>query len=231
MGKSAVTLVIGASLNRAADVLKERTGIPDFRFDGLMGLADCDTFNQVLARISGPPVPRLVERQRAQLMDALVDCHFPIGGARFGIAADPDLLAQLARFVSGLGGDVVAAVASARTPLLAELPCREVQVGDLEDLELAMRAHGGQLLFANSHGAPVARRLGVPLLRAGFPLYDMAGAHARQWIGYRGSRQAVFDLANLLAAHRQTVEPYRSIYWQGGPRDDEQAAADLRAFL
>ncbi|HMT81466.1 MAG TPA: nitrogenase iron-molybdenum cofactor biosynthesis protein NifN, partial [Azonexus sp.] len=56
MGESAATLVVGPSLLKAADLLKGRTGVPDFRFVGLMGLDDCDAFTQALAEISGKPV-------------------------------------------------------------------------------------------------------------------------------------------------------------------------------
>ena len=73
-------------------------------------------------------------------------------------------------------------------------------------------------------GLLVARRLGVPLLRAGFPLSDIYGGHARCVVGYRGSRQVLFDIANLLAARQRAVAPYRSRYWQGTPRDLEVAA-------
>ena len=48
----AMELVIGPSLNKAADLLKKRTGVPDCRFAGLMGQDDCDAFTQALAEIS-----------------------------------------------------------------------------------------------------------------------------------------------------------------------------------
>jgi nitrogenase molybdenum-iron protein NifN len=58
-----------------------------------------------------------------------------------------------------------------------------------------------------------ARRLGVPLLRAGFPQYDLLGGYQRLWVGYRGTRQSLFDLANLLVEHGHIEpEPYVSIY-------------------
>ena len=80
------------------------------------------------------------------------------------------------------------------------------------------------ILGSSLFGAQLAARLGLPLLRTGFPLYDQAGAFARTWVGYRGSRQAVFDLANLLSGARREIAPYRSIYWQNTPRADEQPA-------
>ncbi|MEY2632264.1 MAG: nitrogenase iron-molybdenum cofactor biosynthesis protein NifN, partial [Pseudomonadota bacterium] len=64
-----------------------------------------------------------------------------------------------------------------------------------------------------------AARLGVPLLRAGFPQYDLVGGYARTWVGYRGTRQALFDIANLMLSQHHELEPYRSLYWAGSARD------------
>ncbi len=213
LGESAATLVVGPSLGKAADILKERSGVPDFRFTGLMGLDDCDAFTQALAEISGREVPAKVERQRAQLQDAMVDSHFMLGFMRVALAADPDLLGMQVRFLSGMGAEVVAAVSPHRHESLAALPLAKVIVGDLEDMEVAARAGGAQLVMANSHAVDTARRLGLPLLRAGFPQYDYVGGYARTWVGYRGSRQALFDLANLMLGQHHELEAYRSFYW------------------
>ncbi|MFC5301595.1 nitrogenase iron-molybdenum cofactor biosynthesis protein NifN [Azospira restricta] len=223
MGESAATLVIGDSLAAAADLLHARSGVPDHRFAGLMGQAACDAFTQALAAISGRPVPPQIERRRAQLQDAMVDCHFMLGFARIALAADPDLLAQLAACLAGMGAELVAAVSPARGPALEALPLKQVTVGDLEDLERLARAGDAQLLIANSHALGSAQRLGVPLLRAGFPQYDLVGGYARTWVGYRGTRQALFDLANLLQAQHHELEPYRSAYRRDA-RPHESAA-------
>ena len=86
MGESAATLVLGNSLFEAADFLKEQTSVPDYRFNSLMGLDAVDSFVAALAGISGKPVPEKIERQRAQLQDAMVDSHFMLGFARVAIA-------------------------------------------------------------------------------------------------------------------------------------------------
>ena len=212
MGESIATLVVGRSIARAADLLKTRTGVPDFRFDHLMGLAACDAFTQTLADISGQPVPDRIERHRAQLQDAMVDTHFMMGYTRFALALDPDLLLGFGQFLAGVGGDVVAAVAPVRADALADMPCASVQVGDLEDLEHLAQAGAAQLLIANSHALQGAQRLGLPLLRAGFPQYDYVGGYARGWVGYRGARQALFDLANLFLGQHHDIPAYRSVF-------------------
>ena len=139
MGESIATLVLGNSLFEAADFLKEQTGVPDYRFDSLMGLDAVDGFVAALAEISGKPVPEKIERQRAQLQDAMVDSHFMLGFARVAIAGDPDLLYGFARLVTEMGCEVVAAVAPARANILQDVAAAQVAIGDLEDLENAAR--------------------------------------------------------------------------------------------
>jgi len=221
MGESTATLVIGPSLYKAADLLRRRSAVPDYRFAGLMGLDDCDAFTQALADISGKPVPEKIERQRAQLQDAMVDCHFMIGFARLALAADPDLLGMQVRFLTGMGAEIAAAVSPYKHDSLTTLPIPTVIVGDLEDMEKQARAQGAQLVMANSHAVDTARRLELPLLRAGFPQYDHVGGYARPWVGYRGSRQALFDLANLMLGQHHELAPYRSLYWSDD-RDPQQ---------
>ncbi|MDK9725241.1 MAG: nitrogenase iron-molybdenum cofactor biosynthesis protein NifN [Sterolibacteriaceae bacterium MAG5] len=212
MGESVATLVVGRSIGGAADRLKARTGVPDYRFDHLMGLAACDAFTQTLAEISGQPVPDRVERHRAQLQDAMVDTHFMTGFTRFALALDPDLLLAFSQFLAGVGGEVAAAVSPVRADVLSDMPCAVVQVGDLEDLELAARESGARIVISNSHAVQTAGRLGLPILRAGFPQYDFVGGYARAWVGYRGARQALFDIANLFLGQHHDIPAYRSAF-------------------
>jgi nitrogenase molybdenum-iron protein NifN len=221
LGDAAATLVIGASLKKAADLLEKRTGVPTFRFDHLYGLAATDALVKTLADLSGNRVPDRLERQRAQLQDAMVDTHFMLGFLRVAIAADPDLLNAFAHLIREMGGFVVSAVASGDGPALANTPTATVKIGDLEDLELSARENDAELVIGNSHAAQTAERLGVPILRCGFPLYDIVGGYQKTFIGYAGARQTLFDLSNLALSnvHRHEVPVYRSIYGQKLPEE------------
>ena len=215
LGDAKATLVIGASLKKAGELLQEKTGVPSHYFEHLYGLQANDAFINTLADISELPVPSLIERQRAQLQDAMLDTHFMLGQLRVAIAADPDLLNAFAQLLKGMGAEVVAAVSAANAPVLAGLSIERVKIGDLEDLEIMAKEAGAQLLIGNSHAVSSAERLGVPILRSGFPLYDIIGGYQKTWIGYRGSRQTLFDLANLVInfAHEE-IEVYQSPYSQ-----------------
>ncbi|MDQ7990417.1 MAG: nitrogenase iron-molybdenum cofactor biosynthesis protein NifN [Candidatus Dactylopiibacterium sp.] len=217
MGESAATLVIGASVERAADLLRERSGVPDHRFDHLMGLDACDRFTATLAAIAGVPVPAGVERARAQLQDALVDAHFMTGFLRVAVAAEADLLAGMQGLLAGCGAEIVSAVCPTAAPVLRRLPLARIHVGDLQDLEREARAHAAQLVIGSAHAVQGAARLGLPILRAGFPVYDRLGAGARAWVGYRAARDALFEIANLILEHHHGPAPYRSFLREPEP--------------
>jgi nitrogenase molybdenum-iron protein alpha/beta subunit len=125
---------------------------------------------------------------------------------------------MLTQYFTTMGAEVVGSVVSASF----RAGLSDAVVGDLEDFEILAREHQADLLVTNSHGADIAKRLGAGILRAGFPIYDSYGAHLKNWVGYSGARQTLFDLANLVAAQYQELKPYRSIYWHGTARDQER---------
>lgn len=223
MGDSVATLVIGPSLYTAAQRLYDKTGVPNYYFDSLLGLAATDALVNTLSNLAERPVPVRLERQRSQLQDAMLDCHFMLGQQRVAIAAEPDEILAMSRFLQAQGAEVVAAVSSSRGPALESVPLKTVKIGDLEDLQQLAESSGAQLLMGNSHLSSVAQLTGLPLQRMGFPQYDLLGGYQRVWIGYRGARQLLFDLANLVLgehAHHE-VKPYRS---RLSPRPLDEAA-------
>ncbi|HQR54107.1 MAG TPA: nitrogenase component 1, partial [Burkholderiales bacterium] len=52
-----------------------------------------------------------------------------------------------------------------------------------------------------------SQRLGIPLYRIGIPMFDRLGAAHRVSVGYRGTRDLVFDLANVLMAVEHGHKP------------------------
>ena len=170
--------------------------MPFVVLDRLSGLEAGDRLMDVLARASRRPVPERLRRQRSRLVDAMLDSHFSIGGRRLALAGEPDLVAELAGFVTEVGAKVSAAVVPTQSPVLAGLPAERVVVGDFDDLESA--AAGSDLILSSSHGRRAAARLGIPLLRIGFPVFDWLGAAHRRCAGYRGSRDLLFEIGNIL---------------------------------
>ena len=145
----------------------------------------------------------------------MLDSHFMLGLSRFAVAGDPDLIYSFNQMLTGVGAQTVAAVSPVNAPILKSMDIDQVKIGDLEDLEKIASENAAEILIANSHGVESAQRLGIPLLRAGFPQYDTLGGYQKTWIGYRGTRQTLFELANMmLTLEKGEIHPYRSIYAQ-----------------
>jgi nitrogenase molybdenum-iron protein NifN len=205
MNSACWTVAIGEQMRGAAITLEHHTGVPYKLFDRLTGLAANDELMEFLTEISGVPVPKKYRRQRSQLIDAMLDGHFYFGGKRVAIAAEPDLLFTMSHWLHEMGCKIQAAVTTAPSPVLESLPVDEVVVGDLEDLEL--RSVGADLLVTHSHGRQAAERLQIPFYRTGIPVFDRLGAGQQVTVGYRGTRDLIFDLGNLLMAHVHEPTP------------------------
>jgi nitrogenase molybdenum-iron protein NifN len=209
LGSSAYTIAVGEQMRGAALKMQERTGVPFTVFDRLTGLAPNDDLMALLARISGTPIPGKYRRQRSQLVDAMLDGHFYFGGKKIAIGAEPDLLWSMSAFLTEMGSHVSAAVTTTTSPLLTRVHAEEVMIGDLEDLE--SRSAGCDLLITHSHGRQAAERVHIPLYRMGFPMFDRLGAAHRVSVGYRGTRDLIFDIGNVFMAevHEPTPKTWR----------------------
>lgn len=200
MGASALTIAVGEQMRSAAMELEMRAGVPYVLFDRLTGLAPNDQLLQKLSELSGRPVPEKYRRQRSQLLDAMLDGHFSFGNVKVAIAAEPDLLWAMGSFLAEMGAELTVCVTTTKSALLSRLPTNEVVIGDLEDFERAAQATGCDLLLTHSHGRQASERLGKPLYRIGLPLFDRLGNAHTVNVGYRGTRNLVFDIGNLLIA-------------------------------
>ena len=227
MGRARHSIAIGEHMRAPAERLSRRTGVPSTVLRSLTGLGPADEFVALLTDVSGKAAPSGLRRQRGQLLDAMMDGHFQFGGRRVAIAADPDLLFAQAQFFAAMGADIVAAVASTpNAPHLADIPAARVLVGDLMDLEDLARDAGAELLVTHSHGRQAAERLHIPLLRTGFPVFDRLGALHRCTVGYRGTRNLIFEVANTVLAgmHAHGPDDFASAIPPSVPREENTNA-------
>lgn len=200
LGSAQHCLAVGEQMRDAAELLQARCGVPYTLFDRLTGLTATDAFVQHLATLSGRPVPARWRRQRSQLVDAMLDGHFHFGHQRVALAAEPDLLWATGCLLAEMGAELTVCVSTTPSPLLARMPANEVVIGDLEDFEMAAKAADCSLLMTHSHGRQAAERLGKPLFRLGMPVFDRIGNSHRCQVGYRGTRNLVYEVGNVFMA-------------------------------
>ena len=204
-GRSEATLYFGDSLADAAGILKDKFGIPSYGFTSITGLAESDLLMTTLSAISGRPIPEKFRRWRSRLMDAMVDSHYQFGLKKVALALEADHLKGMTTFLASLGCDIQVAIAATRTRGLDRLPVENLFVGDLEDLE--QTAAGADLLVANSNGRQAAKKLGIGAhLRTGMPVFDRLGSHHKMWVGYQGTLNLIFEVANIFQANAKEAQ-------------------------
>jgi nitrogenase molybdenum-iron protein NifN len=224
MGEAGFTIALGEQMRAAAAAMETKAGVPYTVFDRLIGLEANDQFMAYLARISGQPVPQKYRRQRSQLVDAMLDSHFFFGGKKIAIGAEPDLLWSVSGWLAEMGCEIAAAITTTASPVLERIPADEVLIGDLEDLEA--RAAGCDLLLTHSHGRQAAERLAIPFYRMGLPMFDRLGAAHQVSVGYRGTRDLIFDIGNLFIAEAHEPNPDT---WRLGGVSPGHAGAQAQA--
>ncbi len=215
MGYAGWTIAIGEQMRSAAVALEKKTGVPYKLFERLCGLSPNDEFMMFLSAVSGRPVPQKYRRQRGQLVDAMLDGQFHIGGRKVAIGAEPDLLFDVSSMLHEMGAKIAAAVTTTESPVLEKIATDEVLLGDLEDLENLARDRDCDLLVTHSHGRQAAARLKIPFFRIGLPMFDRLGAGHLLSVGYRGTRDLIFAISNLIIAdaeenHEPTPDTWRT---------------------
>jgi nitrogenase molybdenum-iron protein NifN len=216
MGYASWTVAIGTQMRPAAEAMQKKAGTPFRLFERLCGLAPNDEFIMFLSEISGRPVPSKYRRQRGQLADAMLDTHFHIGGRKLAIGAEPDLLFDLSSMLHEMGVAISVAVTTTESPVLERVETEEVLIGDLEDLENLAKTKHCDLLITHSHGRQAAERLQIPFYRAGFPQFDRLGVGHQLLVGYRGTRDLIFDLSNLIIADTEQNHQPNPDTWRDG---------------
>jgi nitrogenase molybdenum-iron protein NifN len=215
------TVELGRSLpetGTAGTFLRDAWGVPLYRLGLPVGLRETDRFLEVLSRVSGRPVPERYEEQRGRLVDAYVDGHKVVFGQRAAVFGEEDLVVGITAFLAEIGvqpvlcasgggrGRLRHAVRDVTADLVPEAP-RVLEKADFRAIEEELDRLRPDLLIGHSKGYPAARRLGIPLIRVGFPVHDRFGAQRLLHVGYRGALRLLDQIVNTIFERRQEESP------------------------
>jgi nitrogenase molybdenum-iron protein NifN len=207
--------VLAEASKTAATYLEDHFGVPARRMGLPMGIRQTDQFMQILESIGGNAMPEKYARQRGRLLDSWVDGHKYVNGRRAVVYGEADLVAGVVDLLSEIGivpvicatGDQGTVLSSVVKQTMAEKFHDKIQViegVDFVDIEAAVREVQPDMLIGHSKGYSLSRKLGIPLVRIGFPIHDRVGGGRMLHVGYAGA-QALFDrIANTLLEQRQS---------------------------
>ena len=189
----------------AASFLQERFSVPAKRIGLPIGINESDIFFAAMEKLSGHKTPEKYTRERGRLVDAYVDGHKYLFGKRALVIGDEDMVVGLTSFLAetgvlpvlcasgGKSGAFARSIAEVTTHLREPAIVREgVDFMTIAE-ELALKDLKPDFVIGSSKAAKLARTLGVPLIRVGFPIHDRIGGQRILHLGYRGAQQ-LFDL-------------------------------------
>jgi nitrogenase molybdenum-iron protein NifN len=217
MGGARATVELGRTLPRdstAGRLLEDRFQVPLHQTGMPIGLRETDHFFGLLEEISGSPMPGRHERERGRLVDALVDGHKYVFGKRAVVYGEEDLVVGLTSFLTEIGVKPVLCASGGRSGRLAPAIC-EVTEGildepprvrdgvDFHEIAEEAEALAPDLFVGHSKGYHLASRLGVPLIRVGFPIHDRFGGQRILHVGYRGAQFLIDTIVNALLEKKQ----------------------------
>jgi len=206
------------NLDTAGTWLEKEYGVPLHRLGLPMGLRRTDSFLDALSQVTGAGVPAEMELERGRLVDAMVDGHKYVSGARAIVYGEEELVAGLIAFLSeigvvpvlvgtgGKGKNLGASIAAAAGDCLAEPP-RVLEGVDFYEIAEQARELTPDLLVGNSKGYRYSREWNIPLVRVGFPIHDRFGGQRLLHLGHRGALALYDRIVNAILEKKQSDSP------------------------
>lgn len=208
-GNSEYTLALGQfASTEAATALEKKCQVPLSVLKVPIGIEATDAFLMQLVKLTGKEVPEILEEERGQLVDLMLDCHPYFYGQKVAVFGDPDTVIALTEFLISLG--MVPRYVLTGTP--GESFTRTVEqmlqdagltgtvknAGDLFELHQWIKKEPVDLLIGNTHGKYIARAENIPFVRFGFPILDRYAHQYLPTTGYKGAIQLISKMADAL---------------------------------
>ena len=208
-GDSIFTFALGRNASlAAARLLDTKCKVPFEDFELPIGISATDKFIDSLHRVAGKAVPDSIMFERGQLVDVITDMHQYLYGRKVALVGDPDQLISLTQFLTDLDMKVLYVVTG--TPAGAKFDRRIKEIAgesvivkagpgaDMFYFHQLIKSGKPDLIIGNTYAKYIARDEDIPLIRAGFPIYDRVGHQYFPLVGYRGALRLVEKILNAV---------------------------------
>jgi len=201
----------------AASFLEAEFGLPAHRLGMPIGVRETDMFFHCLEQLSRRDTPVKHQAERGRLIDSYVDGHKYVYGKRAVVYGEEDLVVGIAAFLAEIGvvpvlcasggesGSLAQSIAAVTPELEGKIVVREGT--DFMSIAETAQQLAPDFLIGSSKGQSVARQLGVPLIRVGFPIHDRIGGQRILHLGYRGTQQLFDHVVNTIIERKQQDSP------------------------
>lgn len=249
MAGAKATIEIGAVLSdtrSAGGYLQETYGVPVYRCPLPISLRDNDELLSILHKVSGKPVPERIASERGRFLDAMIDGHKYNGEAKAAIFGEPDFVYSAVRLCLENGVMPLITATGTKCAKLKELLIEEIETLasryfidrfeildeiDFQTIEQYARELQVNLLIGNSDGRRIAEKLGIKLVRRGFPIHDRVGGQRLRSIGYEGALTFLDEISNSVLEVKE--ESFRDYLYHKYFKDEnkDETASDLPSVI
>jgi nitrogenase molybdenum-iron protein NifN len=201
----------------AGNWLQQNCNIPLYRMPLPIGIDNTDEFMEILEKLSGTTTPSQISRERGRLIDAYVDGHKYVFGKRAIVYGEEDLVSSIVSFLEEIGIETVLVGSGGESGTL-KTEMERITKGkrpnmvvlndlDFETINEIADELKPDIFIGNSKGYYITRRLGIPLVRIGFPIHDRFGAQRLQHLCYKGTQELFDRIINALIEYKQDNSP------------------------
>jgi nitrogenase molybdenum-iron protein NifN len=203
----------GKTNSTAAGWLEQTFNIPVKRLGLPIGIKETDRFFKALEELSGRKTPKNQNRLRGRLIDAYVDGHKYLFGKRAIVFGEEDLVIGIVSFLEEIGIETVLVASGGESGFLRKeieqitgdhsKNIIAINGMDFETINEMAEELRPDLMIGNSKGYYIARRLGIPHIRIGFPVHDRIGGQRLLHLCYEGTLRLFDQITNALIEYKQ----------------------------
>ncbi|MBN2636010.1 MAG: hypothetical protein JXR61_07055 [Prolixibacteraceae bacterium] len=200
-----------------AQFLEKEMDVPLVRLPMPIGVTQTDRFFEVLEKLSGNKTPEKYTKIRGRLIDSYVDAHKYAFGKKAVVYGEEDFVVGMCAFLDEIGIEIGLAASGGESEMLEEHISKycpenkgkiEVREGyDFEQIKEWCESNKPDIIIGHSKGYYIARELGIPMIRVGFPIHDRIGGQRIKHLGYEGTQELFDKIVNALIEDKQNSSP------------------------
>ena len=217
LGDCVKSIGLGPTVSTASvDFLDKKCKVKGTVLPNPVGIEATDALIMELQKLSNQEIPKVLELERGQLVDMMIDTHQYTYEKKVAIYGDPDFVIGMMSICLEMG--MIPKYAMTGTPsstfenegkeLLLKYGVTEEckvqaanQLNTTTDLFLLhqwMKNEPVDLMIGGTHGKHIARAEGIPLVRLGFDIIDRYCHSYFPMVGYYGAMRIVEKITNTL---------------------------------
>ena len=228
----------------AGDYLFKTFGVPLYKCVIPMGITATDAFIKLLSQISKKAIPEVFKMERGRYLDGIIDSHKYNSEGRAVIFGEPEIVYAVTSLCVENGiipllistGSKNKMLKSNLEELTKDLEQKPIILddSDFEIIEKYSIKLNVNLLIGDSNGRRLEKKLGIKLIRIGFPIHDRVGAQRAVNVGYYGSLRFLDEITNALLEKKERgyrKDMYDKYYYDEKAKVKTEVVQELKKVI